>query len=185
MIEAFVTEFKAEVARLRKQRGARERQVQKDLNKVNAAIKRCLTFITEGDGDPGLVRDELRNLEARKRDLERRMASSGEEGMIEVHPNIADLYRRKVMELRTLLEDETARPQAMDIIRSMIERIEVHQGPERGKPNVILVGALAQILGFSQQKTTTAPGSGGDGRVLMVAGARSLPFRTPISAFVP
>ena len=171
MIEAFVTEFKAEVARLRKQRGARERQVQKDLNKVNAAIKRCLTFITEGDGDPGLVRDELRNLEARKRDLERRMASSGEEGMIEVHPNIADLYRRKVMELRTLLEDETARPEAMDIIRTMIERIEVHQGPERGKPNVILVGALAQILGFSQQKTTAAPGSGGDGMVLMVAGA--------------
>ncbi len=75
------------------------------------------------------------------------------------------------MELRTLLEDETARPQAMDIIRTMIERIEVHQGPERGKPIVILVGALAQILGFTQQKTTAAPGSGGGGRVLMVAGA--------------
>ena len=58
------------------------------------------------------MRDELRNLEARKRDLERRLASSGEEGMIEVHPNIADLYRRKVMELQTLLADETARPQA-------------------------------------------------------------------------
>ena len=29
-----------------------------------------MTFITEGDGDPGIVRDELRSLEARKRDLE-------------------------------------------------------------------------------------------------------------------
>ncbi len=40
------------------------------LNKINSAIKRCLTFITEGDGDPGLVRDELKSLEARKDCLE-------------------------------------------------------------------------------------------------------------------
>ena len=64
LINTFVTEFKVELARLRKQRGAHERHVQKDLNKVNTAIKRCLTFITEGDSDPGLVRDELRILEA-------------------------------------------------------------------------------------------------------------------------
>ena len=122
LIEAFVTEFKAEVARLRKQRGTRERQVQKDLNKVNNAIKRCLTFITEGDGDPGLVRDELRDLEVRKRDLERTLAATHEEQTIELHPNMADLYRKKVMELQSLLTDETARMQAMELIRSMIER---------------------------------------------------------------
>ena len=68
LIDAFVAEFKAEVARLRRQRGTRERQSLKGLNKVNTAIKRCLTFITEGDDDPGLVRDEMKALEARKRD---------------------------------------------------------------------------------------------------------------------
>ena len=174
MIEAFVVEFKAEVARLRKQRSTRERQVQKDLNKVNTAIKRCLTFITEGDGDPGLVRDELRTLEARKRDLERTLVANHEERAVELHPNMADLYRKKVTELRSLLTDETMRSQAMDVIRSMIERIEVHAGEERGKPDVILVGALAQILAFTQQNKqtkTAASGAGDDGRVLMVAGA--------------
>ena len=169
LIDAFVTEFKAEVARLRRQRGTRERQTLKDLNKVNTAIKRCLTFITEGDGDPGLVRDELKALEARKRDLERTIKITQEEAAVEVHPNMADLYRKKVMELQSLLSDDTSRPQAMELIRSMIERIEVHIGKERGKPNVILVGALAQILAFTQQRKTAA--SGGDGgRVLMVAG---------------
>ena len=175
MIEAFVVEFKAEVARLRKQRSTRERQVQKDLNKVNTAIKRCLTFITEGDGDPGLVRDELRTLEARKRDLERTLVANHEERAVELHPNMADLYRKKVTELQSLLTDETMRSQAMDVIRSMIERIEVHAGEERGKPDVILVGALAQILAFTQQNKqtkTAASGAGDDGRVLMVAGAR-------------
>jgi DNA invertase Pin-like site-specific DNA recombinase len=172
LIEAFVTEFKAELARLRQQRGTHERQVQKDMNKVSTAIKRCLTFITEGDGDPGLVRDELRALEARKRDLERMLAANYEERAVELHPNIADLYRKKVTELQSLLTDETAHPQAIEIIRSMVERIEVHKGKERGKPDVILIGALAQILAFTQQKNT-AVSNGNDGRVLMVAGARN------------
>jgi len=171
LIDTFVTEFKAELARLRKQRGAHERHVQKDLNKVNTAIKRCLTFITEGDGDPGLVRNELRDLEARKRGLELNLASTHDEQAVEPHPNMADLYAKKVSELQTLLIDETTRAQAMDIIRSMIDHIEIHPGTERNNPEVILVGALAQILAFAQQKTTAAS-KGSDGRVLMVAGAR-------------
>ncbi len=169
LVDTFVVEFKAELVRLRKQRGAHERHVQKDLNKVNTAIKRCLTFITEGDGDPGLVRDELRTLESRKRDLERTLVAAHDNQAIELHPNMADLYRKKVGELQTLLTDETARPQAMDLIRSMIDYIEVHLSTERGKPDVILVGTLAQILAFTQQNKTAAS-SGSDGRVLMVAG---------------
>jgi site-specific DNA recombinase len=169
-IEVFVTEFKVELARLRKQRGANERHLQRDMNKVNTAIKRCLSFITEGDGDPGLVRDELRTLEARKRDLDRTLDAVHDDQAVEIHPNIADLYRKKVNELQTLLTDETARPQAMDLIQSMIDHIEIHAGTERGNPEVILVGALAQILAFTQQNKTAAS-NGSDGRVLMVAGA--------------
>ena len=171
LIETFVAEFKVEVDRLRKQRSTGERQAQKELNKINNAITRCLKFITEGDGDPGLVRDELHDLEIRKQDLERALASTRDEGMIALHPNMAELYRRKVTELQSLLSDETARPQAMEIIRTMIDRIEVHAGLERGKPDVILVGALAQILTFTQQKQNAAS-HGDGGRVLMVAGAR-------------
>ena len=184
LVEAFVVEFKAEVARLRKQRGTRDRQLHKDLNKVNTAIKRCLTFITEGDGDPGLVRDELRDLETRKQNLEQMRVAVHEDQTVELHPNVAELYRKKVTELQSLLIDETARSQAMDIVRSMIEHIEVHAGEKPGKPGVILVGALAQILAFTQ-KNNTAASNGSDGRVLMVAGARYQPFRTPVSAFVP
>jgi len=170
LIDTFVGEFKAEIARLRKQRSTHERQSQKDLNKINTAIKRCLKYVTEGDGDPGLVRDELRALEQQKNDLDHVIKSTHNETAIEVHPNIAELYRKKVLELQTLLADETSRPQAMEIIRSMIDHIEVHAGEERGEAEVILVGALAQILTFTQQKKTVAS-NGSDGRVLMVAGA--------------
>ena len=64
LLKTFAEAFKAEVTRLRKERGRRVRQVQQELNKVDLSIRRCLTFITDGDGDPGIVRDELRTLEA-------------------------------------------------------------------------------------------------------------------------
>ncbi len=117
-----------------------------------------------------MVRDELRNLETRKQNLERMRDAVHEDQTVELHPNVAELYRKKVTELQSLLIDETARSQAMDIVRSMIEHIEVHAGEEPGKPGVILVGALAQILAFTQQNNTAAS-NGSDGRVLMVAGA--------------
>jgi len=116
------------------------------------------------------VRDELRNLEARKREFERSLESVHEEQSIEFHPNMAELYRKKVTELQSLLTDEAPRQEAIDIIRSMIQRIEIHEGKERGKSDVILVGALAQILAFTQQTKTAASSSGDGGRVLMVAG---------------
>ena len=60
----------------------------------------------------------------------------------------------------------------MELIRAMIDRIEVHKGEECNKPEVILIGALSKILAFTQGNTTTAPNDD-SGRVLMVAGART------------
>ncbi len=73
------------------------------------------------------------------------------------------------IELQSLLTDEASRPQAMELIRAMIDRIEVHEGETRSKPEVILIGALSEILAFTQGNTTAAP-IGDDGRNLMVAG---------------
>ena len=49
----------------------------------------------------------------------------------------------------------------------------IHEGEERGKPNVILVGDLAQILAFTRQTKTAASSSGDGGKVLMVVGAHN------------
>ena len=59
----------------------------------------------------------------------------------------------------------------MDIIRSLIDRIEVAEGAERGKPDVILAGDLAAILDYTHQNKTAALISENGGRVLLVAGA--------------
>jgi site-specific DNA recombinase len=86
--------------------------------------------------------------------------------VISIHPNLPELYRRKVSDLTSLLEDETSKPEAMDIIRSLIERIDVHPGPKRGQSKLTLVGALAGILAFATNKNTAPEG----GTFLLVAG---------------
>ena len=45
-----------------------------------------------------------------------------------------------------VLDDETTRPQAVAIIRSLIDRIEVSSWVTRGHCEVVVVGALAQVL---------------------------------------
>ena len=72
----------------------------------------------------------------------------------------------------------------MDIIRSLIDRVVVTERVERSKPDVLLVGGLAAILAVAQNNTAALNSENG-GRVLMVAGARSLRFRTEVSAYLP
>ena len=141
------------------------------LAKVERGVARRLAFITEGDGDPGSVAATLRDLEARKRDLEARLAAA-DAPAVEIHPNVAELYRRRAGELRTLLEGEETRLEAMEIVRGLVERIEVRPGAKRGRPEVALVGALASLLDFACSERKAAAGAGADGgRVLLVAGA--------------
>jgi hypothetical protein len=97
------------------------------------------------------VRETLKDLEARKNSRERSRASVGGVPAIEIHPKVADLYRRKVSELQSLLVDEAARAKAMEAVRALIERIEVHAGEKRGEAEVVLVGALARILDFGSE----------------------------------
>jgi site-specific DNA recombinase len=141
----------------------------KELQQVERGIKRCLEFITGGDGDPGSVRDKLRKLEDRKGELASALAASKHADPVELHPNLPDLYRRKVTVLRRILDVENTRAQAIDIIRSLIDHIEINPGKEPGQCEVVVVGGLAQILAFAQQKTTAAS-QGDGGTFLMVAG---------------
>ena len=150
LVDEFAAEFKRELNRLQKERHGTGRRLMKDLQQVERGIRRCLDFITGGDGDPGSVRDQLRQLETRKREIAADLKAQPRDTEIAIHPNLPDLYRRKVASLQEVLADEATRPQAVEIIRSLLDRIEVRPGQKRGHCEVIIVGALAQILAFAQ-----------------------------------
>jgi len=64
------------------------------LEQVERGIRRCLDFITGGDGDPGSVRDQLPHLKARKREIAADLKAQRCDPEIEIHPNLPDLYGR-------------------------------------------------------------------------------------------
>ncbi len=64
---------------------------------------------------------------------------------VSVHPNLAAVYRRKVEELEQLLEDAEHKDEAMEHIRSLIEKIELTP-KEEGGLDAVLHGDLARIL---------------------------------------
>ena len=170
LVDEFAAEFKRESARLRKDRQGNVRRLSKDLEQVERGIKRCLEFITGGEGDPGSVRDKLRELEDRRREIAAEDQNRRKDMNVEIHPNLPDVYRRKVANLQQVLDDETTRPQAVAIIRSLIDRIEVSPGVTRGHCEVVVVGALAQVLAFAQDHTSAPSCWKHDGTSLVDAG---------------
>ncbi|MGH6804767.1 MAG: recombinase family protein, partial [Methyloceanibacter sp.] len=87
LVDEFAAEFKRELTRLRKERHGAGRRLAKDLQQVERGIKRCLDFITGGDGDPGSVRDQLRSLEARKREIAADLKVQQGDMEVAIHPN--------------------------------------------------------------------------------------------------
>src|SRR5262249_6892193 len=117
LVDEFAAEFKQELVRLCNERHGTTRRLLKDLQQVERGIQRCLDFIAGGDGDPGSVRDQLRRLETRKREIDADLKGQQGDVGIAIHPNLPDLYRRKVATLQRLLDDDEAgRPQAVEII---------------------------------------------------------------------
>jgi hypothetical protein len=60
-------------------------------------------------------------------------------------PNLAAVYRKKVEELESLLDDAEHRDEAMELIRTLIEKI-VLTPKEEGDLDALLHGGLARIL---------------------------------------
>ena len=94
-----------------------------------------------------------------------------EEDKIVLHPNIGELYARKIGDLKSILQNDTTKHQATEIIRSMIEKIVVSPTSQRGKSDVVLHGALASILAYASDTAQSGVVSSNVGRVLLVAGA--------------
>jgi site-specific DNA recombinase len=84
--------------------------------------------------------------------------------------NFGEFYAGKIGDLKSLLQNDTTKHQATEIIRSLIERIVVSPTGQRGKSDVVLHGVLATILAYASDTAQSGVMSSGVGRVLLVAG---------------
>ena len=69
--------------------------------------------------------------------------------MPRLHPNLAELYRQKVINLAEALNAEHSRLEAAECIRELIE--EIRLAPDNGKLRVELYGELAALINLANE----------------------------------
>ena len=169
LFKVFADELVREVNRLRMADLSRARQAQSELAKVERRLRRIVDAIADGAPARTLA-DELAALEAKRDLLERQVAGAKEPEPL-LHPNLAELYRKHVAALVQALDSEDTRPEAMDVIRSLIEAIVLV--PDNGVLRIELRGELAGILRLCADAKKKPGAQGAAGlveQVKMVAG---------------
>src|SRR5690606_17613597 len=118
------------------------------LEKIDRAIAGIMTAIEDGLYQSAM-KARMAELERQKAEIAARMADAPLP-VPDVHPGIAEAYKRQVERLVEALEDPETRLDASQAIRSLIERIVLHPGTKLGEVHATLHGALMGILEFAQ-----------------------------------
>ncbi len=92
------------------------------------------------------INNKMLALEARRRDLERLLATAQEPPPL-LHPKMADIYRKRIAELQTALGNDESRDEAAEIIRSLVQEIVLV--PDGAGLKIDLRGDLAGILSLA------------------------------------
>jgi hypothetical protein len=142
LVREFIAAFNDELDRRRRDREIAVAAQRRELAEVTRKLDGLIDAIADGLRSDGL-QETLQNLERRKADLARAIAAAPARTP-RLHPSLAELYRRKVENLKDALNDDTAREEAIEILRTLIEAISV-KSTGRGF-EVELVGDIVNML---------------------------------------
>ncbi|WP_082564453.1 recombinase family protein [Caulobacter sp. Root1472] len=139
-----------ETNRLNQQRRAsRDVDVQR-LEKARKAIAGIVAAIEDGGYSRPLM-EQLRVLEAEVEVLEAQMAETPAD-VPDVHPNVANLYRRKVERLIEALDRPEDHDHAAQALRAVIDSIVVTPGEKRGEVLVQLLGDFRKVIAWATER---------------------------------
>jgi DNA invertase Pin-like site-specific DNA recombinase len=167
LVKEFIAAFHAETNERRRSREVELALKRRELEQVSAKHEGLISAIADGLRTEGLLAT-LHELERRKAELIAELAAAPPPAP-HLHPNLAELYRRKVNDLHQALTDSTTRTEAVEILRGLVEAIRLY--PIEGGFEIELVGDIANMIKL--------PGKGSSvpdeyrSSVKVVAGARN------------
>jgi len=177
LVKKLIAEYYAELNRLASTREADHQHKKHQLAKVEQEIREIIDAIKSGIRTPTMAA-EMESLEQRKSTLQQEL-DRAPAPTVRLHPNLAEIYRQKVENLRDALNDEGCRVDAVAILRGLID--EICLIPRDGELAIYLVGNLAAILDLCTKKDPGAVATGV--QITLVAGARNhrdLTLRVPV-----
>jgi hypothetical protein len=167
-VEEYRRAFNAEAAGA----DAAREKARRDLTQIDKKINGILAAIEDGMYQPSM-KDRMAELEGEKVTLTCFLAESPEPPALRLHPSLSDLYRTKIRNLSSALQDPGLKMEATEALRGLVS--EIRMVPDADAPNghhIELAGELAGILALGEAQTTKPAASAGLRSVTMVAGAR-------------
>ena len=174
LVEHFIREFNAEVARVSTNSSNNRRAVERELRETDKKIAAIMAAIEQGVITK-TTKSRLLELEDEKVRLDARIAAPAPVPYPSLHPKLAAVYRDKVERLEVSLNDPGIRFEASEIIRTVIDRIEVgpndadDDGSQQTDTKIVLYGQLAAVIALAESRH----GIDNKGRLSCVAGTCS------------
>jgi site-specific DNA recombinase len=144
-VAEFIREFHAEINRQRRDAelslGLKRRELEETCRRLDGLIE----AIADGFRAPRR-QAKLDELEQSKAKLQSKIDGAPTPST-RLHPNLAELYRKKVASLQDALVDPATKTEALEILRGLIDRVSVTAG-ENGF-TIELVGEIANMVRLS------------------------------------
>jgi site-specific DNA recombinase len=156
----FCEEYARAMNRLHAEHNAHREADADALGRTERDLARLVQALLEGV-PASAVREKMAELEARRDALRDRLAAS-EDKAIRLHPNMAGYYRAQIADLRAALTDARRHMQAAEIVRKLVDRIELSPVVRGGGKTLSasLCGHLAGILAMATKAKTPLDESG-------------------------
>jgi len=126
------------------ERRAQAETSRRALEKIEKSIKGIMDAIEDGMYQPAM-KARMVELEQQKAEINARLAGAPAD-LPDIHPNVAELYRAKVIRLAETLAEPESNEEAREDIRSLVGEVVITPGDKRGESHAVLRGELMAIL---------------------------------------
>ena len=175
LVAAFMEEYRAEINRAARDAEQARAGLVRQRGETERKINGILRAIEDGMYSE-VLKGRMAALEARRAEIGQALAAAESMPPVRLHPNLTAIYRDKVARLEDALNDDEIRAEAAEILRALIDRIELRPRKDDRGLDALLYGDLATILSFCEggSDNDELPGGGSPGSQLsVVAGARN------------
>lgn len=148
-IEAMLEAYRQEAARDDRDAAMQRVKIKKELGEVIRRAERLVDQMADGVIEGRTIAGKLRELEARRDQLEASLDDQGEAQPVVFHPGVAGAYRKLIEDLGPAMAD-TATPLDLsaqkDALRRLVKAVRITPMQARGQYALEVVGDLAALL---------------------------------------
>ncbi len=170
LLAEFVSEYQREWNRLQNAVKSDRVALKGELKAIRSSIAKIVQAISEGMLHKSM-KSKLDELEAREVEMVAKLVSLADEEPILLHPSLAKVYEAKIHDLADSLNDETAKPHAVELLRGLLVEVRLHPNEMASDGHDIeLYGELASILALAGSRNDEPHRFTGGVSVTLVAG---------------